>query len=830
RLTDMARTRGLTLNTVVQGAWALLLAGLTGQHDITFGATVSGRTPHINGVENIVGLLINTIPVRVTLHPDQTLENLLTTLQHHQATLTPHHHTNLATIQRHTGHNELFDTSTAFQSVPWDEEALRAPGLEATDLTDEDTPVIHYPLSLVVSPGAELRLEVNHRPDVVSDERARDVLDGLCELLATMATEPERRVGRLSTLPARRNALVLHEWNRTSRSLAPVTLAEAFAAQVRRNGSAPALVCEDVSLSYAELDARANQLAAELAEAGVGPETRVVVALPRGIDWVTSVLAVVKAGGVFVPVDLAYPAERVRHVLADVRPACLLTASDTVWAAEPFDGRRLLVDDAAFRSRVARRPAEPLAACGLRPGNAAYVIYTSGSTGLPKGVEVTHQGIASLVRAQVETTGLDSDSVVLQFSSPGFDAIVFELCMSLMTGARLVLAPGESRLPGEQLVRLIAEQGVTHAVVVPSVLAAIDVESVPSVSSLVVAGEALPRELLDRWAPGRRLHNAYGPTESTICATISGPLRAGADPVIGGPLVNTQVYVLDAMLRPVAPGIPGELYIAGAGLARGYANRPGVTAERFVACPFAEPGARMYRTGDVVRWTADGELEFVGRADDQVKIRGFRIELGEVEAAVARQPSVGRVAVLARGEQTGAKRLVAYVVPADPGTLPLDTELLRARVAESLPDYMVPTAFVVLDDLPTTVTGKLDHRALPEPEFAPAADGRAPANAREELFCDLFAEVLGVASVGVDDDFFALGGDSIASIQLVARARKAGLGLAPRDVFASRTVARVAEVATVVDPPQASCAEPAAGPLISLSAEEEEEFETLWND
>ncbi|MEV6166205.1 amino acid adenylation domain-containing protein [Streptomyces sp. NPDC052052] len=832
RLGAVARSRGLTLNTVVQGAWALLLASLTGQQDVVFGATVSGRPPEVSGVEDMVGMLINTVPVRVRLDPAQPLEDLLADLQRRQAALTPYHHVGLAQIQRRTGLGELFDTSTAFQSVPWDADALRAPGLETAALTDEDTPVIHYPLSLTVYPGASLRLEVNHRPDVVDEDRAGDVLAGLRELLTTMAQDPGRLVGRLDALSAQRRDQVVQEWNRTATAIAPVTIPEAFAAHVRRAPSAPALVCEGVTWTYAELDGRANQWARALAEAGVRPETRVVIALPRGRDWVTAVLAVLKAGGVFVPVDLAYPPERVRNVLADSGPVCLLTASDTVWAAEPFDGHRVLVDEESFRTDVAHRSAAPLDATGpsaAAPGNAAYVIYTSGSTGVPKGVEVTHQGIASLVRTQVDSTGLDSGSVVLQFSSPGFDAIVFELCMSLLTGARLVLAPGESRLPGDQLVRLIQDEGVTHAVVVPSVLAAIDVESVPSLSSLVVAGEALPSELIDRWAPDHRVYNAYGPTESTICATISRPLGVGSDPVIGGPIINTRVYVLDAMLRPVAPGTPGELYIAGSALARGYANRPGLTAERFVACPFGEPGDRMYRTGDVVRWTADGALEFVGRADNQVKIRGFRIELGEVEAAVSRHPSVDRAAVLAREDQPGGKRLVAYVVPVRGATERPDPEQLRAWVAESLPEYMVPAVVVVLDDLPTTVTGKLDHRALPAPEFGPAEAGRVPRTPREELIRDLFTEVLGLSSVGIDDDFFTLGGDSIASIQLVARARKAGLGLAPRDVFSARTVAGIAEVATVVEPPAPAPQEQAAEPLVTLSAEEQEEFEALWD-
>ncbi|MEV6247795.1 amino acid adenylation domain-containing protein [Streptomyces sp. NPDC051742] len=836
RLTAVARSRGLTMNTVVQGVWALLLAGLTGQQDVVFGATVSGRPPEIPGMDDIVGLLINTVPVRVRIDPAQPLEGLLSEIQRQQADLTPYHHLGLTDIQRHLGLGELFDTSTAFQNVPWDADTLRAPGLEVGPLTEEDTPVIHYPLSLTVYPGARLRLEVNYRPDLYGAAQGRQLLERLKSFLVTAAKAPGRLVGRLDALSERERSLVVKEWNDTHSPVEAATMAELFEGHVARDGGAVAVVCEGTRWSYAELDGRANQWARELLAAGVGPETRVVVALPRGLDWVTAVLAVLKAGGVFAPVDLAYPPERVRHVLADAAPFCLITSAGSVWAGEPFAGHRILADDAAFRDSVARRsaaglgPAERPAAA--RPQNAAYVIYTSGSTGVPKGVEVTHQGIASLVRAQVAATGLTPRSVVLQFSSPGFDAIVFELCMSLLTGARLVLAPGESRLPGDQLVDLIAAQGVTHAVVVPSVLAAIDAESVPSISSLVVAGEALPQEMVDRWAPGRQMHNAYGPTESTICATISRPLLAKKTPPIGRPLVNTGVYVLDAMLRPVAPGTAGELYVAGAGLARGYVGRSALTAERFVACPFGAPGARMYRTGDVVRWTADGELEFVGRADDQVKIRGFRIELGEVESALRSHPEVAGAAVVAREDQPGTKRLIAYVVPAAGPADRLDLDALRRRVESSLPAYMVPSAFVALDTLPVTVTGKLDHRALPEPEFAGAPDSRAPRTPHEELLCDLFADVLGIARAGIDDDFFTLGGDSIASIQLVARARKVGLGLAPRDVFEAKTVAGIARIATVIEIPAAGTPTPvpATAPLISLSAEELEEFEASWDE
>nr|WP_051450911.1 non-ribosomal peptide synthetase [Actinospica robiniae] len=834
----VARSRGLTLNTVVQGVWSLLLAGVTGQRDVVFGATVSGRPPELPGVEDIVGLLINTVPVRVRLDPGESLEGLLGRIQEQQAALTPFHYLSLPAIQKQTGLSELFDTSTVFQNAPWDEGILRSTDLEISAFDDDHPPVIHYPLSLAVTPGPEWKLEVGYRPDVFGAEVVRGLADRLVRLLELVAADPGRLVGRIEVLSERERSVVLAAGSGAGVAVESASVVGLFERQVARDGSATALVCEGSRWSYGELNVRVNRLARVLVAAGVCREAPVVVALPRGVEWVVSVLAVVKAGGVFVPVDLAYPPERIRHMLADADPVCLITSSETLWAAEPFAGARVLVDDPVCLELLASYSSADLVDAerggALTADSGAYMIYTSGSTGVPKGVTVAHRGVASLVRAQVEALGVTPGSVVLQFSSPGFDAIVFEVCMALLTGARLVLAPGESRLPGPQLVALIRDQAVTHATLIPSVLAALDPGSVPSVSTLVVAGEAVSQELVDRWSPGRRMVNAYGPTESTIWATGSGGLAPGAVPVIGGPIVGTRVFVLDAYLQLVGPGVAGELYIAGAGLARGYVNRPGLTAERFVACPFGAAGERMYRTGDVVRWTADGELEFVGRADDQVKVRGFRIELGEIEAVLRAHASVGQVAVIARADSGGAKRLIGYVVPAVAGDA-MDVTVLRNHVAASLPDYMVPSAFVELGELPVTVTGKLDRRALPEPEFAGSEGGRMPSTALERVLCDLFAEVLGLETgrIGIDDSFFELGGDSIASIQVVTRARKAGLSLSPRDVFVGKTVTGITQKlaeARAETPAENPVAAPVREPLVSLDADELAEFEAEWSN
>jgi non-ribosomal peptide synthetase component F len=427
------------------------------------------------------------------------------------------------------------------------------------------------------------------------------------------------------------------------------------------------------------------------------------------------------------------------------------------------------------------------------------VIFTSGSTGRPKGVVISHAGLASFAAAEAEHYRVRPGDRVLQFSSPSFDASVLELCMSLPAGAALVVPP-PGPLLGEQLAQVLAAGRVTHALIPPAALATVPAEvaarGLPDFRTVIVGGDACTADLVRLWAPRRRMINSYGPTESTVVATWSGPLVPGdGPPPIGRPIWNTQCYVLDRHLRPMPPGVPGELYVAGLGLARGYLNRPGLTAERFVACPFGKPGKRMYRTGDLARWAPDGQLHYLGRADDQVKIRGFRIEPGEIEAVLRRHGAVRDAVVTVREDQPGAKRLAAYVVPAD-GQAPA-AEHLRAHLAQFLPDYMVPAAVVTLDRLPLSQNGKIDRSKLPAPE-AGAQRGSsytAPRTGTETIIAGIWAEVLGADQAGVHDNFFDLGGDSIRSLAVAARANAAfDVALTPRDVLVTRTIAGLAEL------------------------------------
>ncbi|HEY5985399.1 MAG TPA: amino acid adenylation domain-containing protein, partial [Streptosporangiaceae bacterium] len=627
-------------------------------------------------------------------------------------------------------------------------------------------------------------------------------------LVAALEDAPAMPLRQVDVLDQAQRRQILSDWNDTAREVPAATVPELFAAQAARAPDAVAVVFADTAISYGKLDTAAARLARLLVARGAGPERVVAVVMDRGAELVTALLAVLKAGAAYLPVDPDYPAERVAFMLADADPVCVLTAGMAAARLPlPNGAAALAVDDPGLAAQLAGKAGGELegddGSGGARlrlPAHPAYVIYTSGSTGQPKGVVATHAGLVNLVAAN-RRFGAGPGHLVAQFTSVSFDNFGTEWSTALLSGAALVVVPSQRRL-GEDLAGFLAEAGVTHAMLPPAVLATLADGSIGANVVLDVGGEACPPEVAARWSAGRVLFNSYGPTETTVDAAVWRCSPDSAEVLIGQPIVNTRAFVLDRRLCPVPAGVAGELYVAGANLARGYLGRAGLTGERFVACPFGDGGERMYRTGDLARWTADGQLVFAGRADDQVKLRGFRVEPGEVEAALAAHPGVGHAVVVVREDTPGDKRLVAYVVPAadgdgrDEAAAGGAEELARAvreRAAERLPEYMVPSAVVVLDALPLTANGKIDRKALPAPDYAAGSPGGMPATVQEEILCQVFAEVLGLERVGVDDSFFDLGGHSLLAIRLVSRIRVVlGAELSVRALFEAPTPAGLA--------------------------------------
>ncbi|MFC7446985.1 amino acid adenylation domain-containing protein, partial [Rhodococcus daqingensis] len=806
RATALARELGVTPNTFVQVAWSIVLAGLTGREDVVFGATVSGRPPEIDGIESMIGLFINTLPVRVTLRPAETVTGLLGRIQREQTDLLDHHHVGLADIQRQAGDAAMFDTLVVFESYPVDMAGATSEtdiaGMRVAGVSGVDA--AHYPVTLTVSLGETLQLKFMHVTELVDERQIAVLADRFVRVLEQLVADPSATVAALAVTSAQERA-----------ELAPVaglpsvpqtTLPELLTA-ASANRSRVALVHggDGTELTYGELDDRSNALARLLIDRGAGPETFVAYALPRSIAAQVVVWAIAKTGATFVPLDIAYPADRIEHMVTD--SGALVGITDRAHVdALPGGVDWLLLDDPAFGAELAGYPAAPVTDADrrapLRTEHGAYMVYTSGSTGKPKGVLVTHTGLADFARQQREHYSITASSRTLHFASPSFDGAVLELLLAVGAGATMVIVP-TGIVGGQELADQLRRHRVTHGFVTTAALGTVDPTGLDEFTNVAVGGEAVSAELIAKWAPGRNLFDVYGPTETSMVITMSPPTVPGERITIGGPIRGAGALVLDAALRPVPVGVPGELYLAGPALARGYHNRVDLTADRFVANPHGEPGARMYRTGDVVRWVdghgpASGnaggfEIEYVGRSDFQLKIRGFRIELGEIDGVLSAHPAVDTAVTLGRTGPSGATLLVAYVVPA-PGRS-VDAAELTAHVGQSLPTHMVPAAVVVLDAIPLTVNGKVDRRALPDPDFGSAAEDHvAPTTETERVLAELFAEVLGVERVGVTDSFFELGGDSIVSIQLVARAKAAGLRLRTRDVFEHRTVAALAQV------------------------------------
>ncbi|MFD6941277.1 amino acid adenylation domain-containing protein, partial [Streptomyces goshikiensis] len=833
RLLEVARTEGVTTFMVLQAALAVLLSRLGAGTDIPIGSAHAGRTDE--ALDDLIGCFVNTLVLRADLSGDPTFTDVLARVREaglaggaHQDVPFERLVEELAPVRSMARH-PLFQIVLTMQNTI--EAALDLGDVQAAGMS-VGVSAAKFDLDVLVaeefdSKGAPagFRGTVTAAADLFDVEAAERIAAAWARVLEAVVGDPRVRLSAVDVLAEDDLHRVLVEWNDTAAEVSAGTVAVRFEEQVARTPDAVAVVADGSEVSYAELDARANRLAHYLVGQGVGPESVVGLCLGRGVEMIAAILAVWKAGAAYLPIDPAQPTERISFMLADTRAVLLLSIEDILDELPVGRVRSVAVDEPLVRVQLSMEPATAPQVT-TAPDQVAYVIYTSGSTGRPKGVAITHGSLANYVATVPARVGFGTPGdryALLQAQATDLgNTVAFA---SLVSGGELhILGEGAVTDPAA-VSRYLAEHRIDHLKAVPSHLAALGtadgLAKVLPAKSLVLGGEAAPSAwVLDLLAAAgdRAVFNHYGPTETTIgVATMHLTAERVADGVVpvGAPVGNTRLYVLDAALGPVAPGVVGELYIAGTQLARGYVRRPGLTAERFVACPFGGTGERMYRTGDRARWTADGQVVYLGRTDEQVKIRGFRIEPGEVQSALAAHPLVGQAVVIAREDVPGDRRLVAYVVADDP-EMAQDPGLpatIRKFAAQRLPEHMVPSAVVVLDGLPLTGNGKLDRKALPAPDGAAARVGRGPANAREEILCAAFAEVLGLDRVGVDDDFFDLGGHSLLAVRLVSRIRVVlGVELEIRVLFEEPTVAGLA-----------ACIDEADGARTALMAQERPE-------
>jgi amino acid adenylation domain-containing protein/non-ribosomal peptide synthase protein (TIGR01720 family) len=809
-LQAVGRRHHLTLATLLHGAWALTLAGSSGLDDVVHGATVAGRPTDLPGVESMVGPFINTLPVRTRTPPDTPLLGWLTKLQAQLAAVNEQAFSALVDVQRWSevaAGRPLFDSIVVIENFPLEDDPALAEALGLELVEARSTEQIDSSLALVARPGHRLRLDLIYDRRRLDPDTVNRLASRYQAVLARIAADPTARLGELDLLGPQERRELLERWNDTHAPFpADRRVHELVEEQVRRRPEAVAVEAAEERLSYRRLNRRANQLAHHLRSLGVGGEEPVGICLERSPGFVVGILGILKAGAAYVPLDPDDPPERLELMLADAGASVVVTRDGL--AGRLPAGRVAVVSLDGDASTLARRPAGNPSTPG-GPGSLAYLMYTSGSTGRPKGVMVEHRSIDRLVCGTDYVELTDTD-VVAQASAVSFDAVTFEVWGALANGARLAIIPRDALFAPDALAGELERRGVITMFLTTSLFHQLVVqapETFRTVRTLLVGGEALDPARVAQALSGRppaRLLNGYGPTENTTftaCQQVE-HVEPGASVPIGRPIANTQVYVVGRSGRPVPAGALGELYAGGAGLARGYWARPGLTAERFVPDHLSgAPGRRLYRTGDLVRWLADGTLEYAGRIDQQVKVRGFRVEPGEVEAALAHHPAVAGVAVVASAPShaPGGRRLVAYLTLRPQARRPSPGEL-REFLARSLPEYMIPSAFVPLDAFPLLPSGKVDRRALPPPDGARPEPGPAappPRTPVEATLARIWAQVLGLDAVGVDDDFFELGGDSILSMDMAAKARQAGLALSPGDLLRHRTVASLARAAGV---------------------------------
>ncbi|MEE2035414.1 non-ribosomal peptide synthetase, partial [Rhodococcus chondri] len=790
---SVATEHSTTPFMVVHAVFAVLLARLSGGEDIVIGSPVAGRGEA--ALDDLVGMFVNTAVLRTVIDGSESFTDLLGRVRESDlgafgnADVPFERLVDEIDPPRSRAHSPIFQVVLAFQNLGSDSFELENLSVSAVEA---DAHIAKFDLQLTVVPAVvgAVPAMFDYATDLFDESTIAAFADRFVRLLSALTRSPGGAVGDADLFaPGELDGLLSHTGPTGPQ---PCSLPELIARAVAMNPEGVAVRCGGRTLTYRELDTRSSQLARLLLRRGIGAEHLLAVAIPRSIESVLVAWAVTKTGAAFVPVDVNYPTDRIEHMVTDARAALGVTLAGHVDSL-PAVTDWLVLDDPAQQAAIDAESGAAVSEAELpqpiRIEQVAYVIYTSGSTGKPKGVTVTHAGLHNFLVEQRERYRPTADSRILHVSSPSFDASMLELLLALGAGSTMVISPA-SVFGGAELAELIRREAVSHAFITPSVLASMDPSGLDSLQHLAAGGEAVPADVVARWSQGRSLYNGYGPTETTIMTNISEPMTPGAPITIGGPIRGMREVVLDARLRPVPVGVVGELYIAGIQLARGYHARAGLTAERFVADPYGGPGERMYRTGDVVTWTGSGEIAYVGRSDHQVKIRGLRVELEEIDAVLVSHETVDFAATVGHDTPTGGTVVVSYVVPVAGAVV--DPDVLREFAAASLPVHMVPAVVIPLEAIPLTPVGKLDRRALPEPVFEARAF-RAPSTPVEEAVASVFAEVLGVERVGVDDDFFDLGGNSLVATQVAARLGAALDTTVPvRELFESPTVGALA--------------------------------------
>jgi amino acid adenylation domain-containing protein len=806
-LNELSRQQGVTLFMTLLAAFDALLYRYTGSSDILVGTPIANRNR--GEIEGLIGFFVNTLVMRTDLSDNPSFSQLLTRVR--EVTMDAYAHQDLPfemlvealQPERDLSHTPLFQVAFVLQNTPKSEIAMT--GLTVTDLPPENT-TAKFDLTLaMVNTDDGLKGVWEYNTDLFESSTIERLSGHFLNLLGGIAANPQVRISQLPLLTESETNQLLIEWNNTQVDYPEYKcIHQLFEEQVKRTPDAIAVVCSQQQLTYNELNNRANQLAHYLRKLGVKPEELVGICLERSLEMIVGLLGILKAGGAYLPLDPDYPSERLQFAIADAQLSLLLTQEGLIDKLPEHQARLILLD--RFTEEINQNSQDNLTGV-VTANNLANLIYTSGSTGKPKGVMVEHRGLFNLAQAQIKTFNLQSNSRILQFASLNFDASIWEIIMAIGAGATLYLDTKDALMPGLPLMGRLKDYGITHITLPPSALAALPLEDIPELQTIIVAGEACSEELIKQWATGRNFFNAYGPTETSVCATVEKWTDATEKITIGRPIANTQIYILDSHLQPVPIGVPGELHIGGMGLAKGYLNRPELTQEKFIPNPFEkdevipptplnkggnEP-SKLYKTGDLARYLPDGKIEYLGRIDNQVKLRGFRIELGEIEALLNQNEAVQSSCVIVREDNLGDKRLVAYVVPQPEINLTINEirQFLRAK----LPDYMVPTAFILLDAFPLTPNGKIDRRALPAPDLQGQGEYIAPRNPIEEKMAQIWAEVLKLERVSIEDNFFELGGHSLLATQVISRLQETFEIVVPlRYLFESPTIAQLSGV------------------------------------